>query len=274
MTIRKHNDQNLEVKAYTFQGFESDQKSTQSFEFRDFSKDPNVVKQTKEKISDKVIRTEREHASKNQFEIMDEVKKLRGISAQEKNDFEMKVGAEVQNRLQQMVEEATQEGYQHGLEQGREQAYQETRQVLEEKIIMFEQMITELNQAKVDVMEKNRFDMYKMIKSLTKWVALKEVDDQGYLPKLLEKLILEVNMKSNLLIKVSAKNIDVMPGVVEAVEQRIGKLTNVRLEINHDSQAQGIVVESENGIIDGTIEAQLKSIDAVFETVGLFADGT
>jgi flagellar assembly protein FliH len=273
MTIRKQNDPNLEIKAYTFQGFESNQKPSQSFEFRDFSKDPSVIKQAKEKISEKVIRAEREHASKNQFEIMDEVKKLRGITAQEKNDFENKVGAEVQNRLQQIVEDATQEGYQHGLEQGRDQAYQEAREVIEEKIAIFEQMITELNQAKVDVMEKNRFDMYKMIKSLTKWVALKEVDDQGYLPKLLEKLILEVNIKSNLLIKVSAKNIDVMPGVIEAVEQRIGKLTNVRLEINHDSQGQGIVVESENGIIDGTIESQLKSIDTVFETVGLFGDG-
>jgi flagellar assembly protein FliH len=274
MTIRKQNDPNLEVKSYTFQGFETNQKSTKSFEFRDFSKDPTVIKQAQEKISDKVIRTERENASKNQFEIMDEVKKLRGITAQEKNDFENKVGAEVQNRLQQMVEEATQDGYQHGLEQGREQAYQEAREVIEEKIAIFEQIIIELNQAKVEVMEKHRIDMYKMIKSLTKWVALKEVDDQGYLPKLLEKLILEVNMKANLLIKVSAKNIDVMPGVVEAVEQRIGKLTNVRLEINHDSQGQGIVVESENGIIDGTIESQLKNIDAVFETVGLFTDGT
>jgi flagellar assembly protein FliH len=274
MTIRKQNDPNLEIKAYTFQGFETNQKSTQSFEFRDFAKDPTVIKQSKEKISETVIRSEREHAAKNQFKIMDEVMHSRGLSAQEKNDFEKKVGTEVQNRLQQLVEEATQDGYQHGLEQGREQAYQEAKEVIDEKIAIFEQIITELNESKIQVMEKNRTDMYKMIKALTKWVALKEVDDQGYLPKLLEKLILEVNMKSNLLIKVSAKNIDVIPGVVEAVEQRIGKLTNVRLEINHDSLGQGIVVESENGIIDGTIESQLKNIDAVFETVGLFVDGT
>jgi flagellar assembly protein FliH len=205
---------------------------------------------------------------------MDEVKKLRGISAQENNDFEKKVSQEIEKRLAKLVEEATQEGYQHGLSQGQDQAYQEAKAIIDEKIAHFEEIVINLNASKDAVLEKHREDIYKMVKALAKWVSLKEIDDKGYLPKLLEKLILEVNSKSNLLIKVSAANIDVMPGVLESLEQRIGKLTNVRLEINQDSHGQGIVVESENGIIDGTIEAQLKSLDAVFATVGIFNDGT
>ena len=49
-----------------------------------------------------------------------------------------------------------------------------------------------------------------------------------------------------------------MPEVLEEIEGNIGKLTNVRLVMNHDSDAKGMILESDNGIIKGTQKNNLK----------------
>jgi len=43
-----------------------------------------------------------------------------------------------------------------------------------------------------------------------------------------------------------------------------------RVEVDLDQEENGIVLESENTIVDGSLETQFKSIDRVFENVGLY----
>jgi flagellar assembly protein FliH len=107
-------------------------------------------------------------------------------------------------------------------------------------------------------------------------VALKEIDeDNKYLTRLLEKLILELNEKKNLLIRISAKNFDKMDGILDEIQNKLGALSNVRVEIDHDMQDDGgIILESEKGIIDGSYQAQFEMFSRVFETVGISDDGT
>ena len=45
-------------------------------------------------------------------------------------------------------------------------------------------------------------------------------------------------------------------------------LTRSRM-VNKSALGKGIILESENGIIDGTLEAQFISIDKLFEAVGV-----
>ena len=50
---------------------------------------------------------------------------------------------------------------------------------------------------------------------------------------------------------------------------KVGKLTNVRVEADLDMKENGIMLESENTIIDGSLKAQFESIDKLFLSVGL-----
>ena len=132
------------------------------------------------------------------------------------------------------------------------------------------EMINDVLAVKVSLIENQRLEIYSLIKILTKWITLKELEkDEGYLERLLNRLITEIETNDNLLIQVNKNHFEKMPKVLERVEERLGELKNVRIEVDYDIAEQGIIIESDNGIINGSIEEQLKSLDKLFESVGI-----
>lgn len=254
------------------------------FSFTDFNTGGNVVKGgsgfkpfsfdnltgqsiSSQDISDESIRTERQHERKSNFKIDNIVRESRGLNNQEANDIELKIQAEVQRRL----EIISQEAYKEGLERGREEAFAASHQDYDsaaaEKIEHLAQSIASLNTHFSDIQNKNRKQIYEFVKKFTKWIVLKEIDEQLYLEKLFEKLLLEINARQNLIIKIDQAHFKDMPEVIKAVESRLGQLSNVRVEVDSDLNHPGIILESENGIIDGSVEGIFQVIDKVFDSV-------
>ena len=58
-----------------------------------------------------------------------------------------------------------------------------------------------------------------------------------------------------------------MPEIIQTVEARLGQLSNVRIEIVPEINHPGIILESENGLIDGSMEGVFENIDKIFEQV-------
>lgn len=221
----------------------------------------------------KVIKSESKHAKGSQFRISPIVKKHRGIAEQEREDQERKVKDLVDKKFSLVEEEAFKQGYSKGLDKGREEIYQQLRNEVDEKVNILMEMINEVLAHKIELLQNQRLEVYDLIKNLTKWITLKELEvDENYLERLLNRLIQEVETRDNLLIQVNKNNFDSMPQVLERVQERLGELKNVRVEVDYDIAEQGIVVESENGIINASIEQQFKSLDKLFENVGVKAD--
>ena len=93
------------------------------------------------------------------------------------------------------------------------------------------------------------------------------MDEKYYLSRLLEKLVHEVNQKNNLVLHVNEKAFGYMPEIVKLVERKVGRLANTRVEVDLDQTENGIVLETENCIIDGSLEAQFKSVKAVKSSI-------
>jgi flagellar assembly protein FliH len=74
-----------------------------------------------------------------------------------------------------------------------------------------------------------------------------------------------------LVIHVNEDAFGYMPEIVKIVDRKVGKLTNVRLEVDLDMHENGVKLESENNIIDGSLEAQFNTIDRLFQNVGVNA---
>lgn len=263
----------LKVEEYQFQGFSDEDLGIKNFEFVDLSELNGNNHNLKERISDIEIRREREHAQQTKFEINEAVRKYRGIDDQELQDYEKRVSAEVEKRVAQQLQQIKQEAYQEGRDQGANEAYEEAKVVFDQKLEELAQMIDEVRVNREEIYKKEFEDMYKMIKALTKWILLRETKEETYIPRLLEKLILEINQKNNLLIKVSPESFDYMENAVNQIENKLGSLSNLRIEIDPELQYTGIVLESDKGIIDGSLESQFESIDRVFESVGIVEDG-
>jgi flagellar assembly protein FliH len=58
-----------------------------------------------------------------------------------------------------------------------------------------------------------------------------------------------------------------MPEVVKQIEEKLGPLTNLRIEIDQTQTQPGIIIETENGIIDGSMEGLFQTIDKMFEGI-------
>jgi flagellar assembly protein FliH len=258
---------NSEIKNFNFSDLESQHvisaNQARPYEFKSLTTE--LVNASR--VQQEQLRVERTFASKNNFKIDDVVRDHRGFSGQEKSDFEEKVQEEVNRRFEKSYEEAYQQGQEQGQLDAKNQADEDLKIGISNKIEALEKVITDVRQQMNLLLNENRSEVHEFIKRFTKWIVLKEIDQKVYLETLLEKLILEMNARKNLIIKVGKKNFHDMPEVIKEVEQRLGQLSNVRIEIVPEIQYPGIILESENGLIDGSMESIFQNIDKIFEQV-------
>lgn len=240
-------------------------KKVEDFVLKDFAK----ITPQAAKVIESTIRKEREYASQSMFKISSVVKEHRGIVKQEEDDYKKRVEDEVNRRLSLIQDEAFRKGHDEGAKAGQEQAYSESLVEYEERIKLLEEFVNGINQYKVDLCKNQRDDVFKMVKLLTKWIILREIKNDQYIVDLFEKLILELQTKTNLLVKVNAESFERMPEVLQMIEAKLGKLTNVRMEVDPDLTEVGLIIESENGIVDGSIQAQFTNLDKLFLSVGV-----
>ena len=264
------NIRDAKIQPFTFNDLKgthvvSQQDQLQPFEFKTL----NGESVTREKSSDEALRSERSFAKKNNFKIDDVVRDSRGHTQQDTNDFEQRVETEVKKRLQASYQDAYEEGLSQGRAEGKEEAFLEHQEILARNTEAFSAIIEQVRVDSGSMMESNRTEVYDFIKRFTKWIVLKEINEKVYLEALLEKLILELNARKNLIVKVSKASFKDMPEVLAAVESRLGQLSNVRIEIVPQIKHPGIILESENGLIDGSLETNFQNIDKVFEQVHL-----
>lgn len=234
----------------------------QAFAFKDLNGET-----VKTRASEDEIRSERGFAAKNDFKIDELVKDYRGLSRQEQTDLEKKIQAEVTKRVEAAYQQAYAEGLAKGEEKGREEALTRHTTELSGNVDDFVTLISGLQDQTAAYMTQHRAEVYEFLKRFTKWIVMKEINEKVYLEQLLEKLILELNCRKNLIIKVGRAQFEAMPEVMKTVESRLGQLQNTRIEIVPELRHPGIVLESENGLIDGSIEGVFANIDKVFGQV-------
>lgn len=216
----------------------------------------------------KVIKEERTHAKSTQFKVNPIVEKYRGLKDQEEQEYQEAVEREVVRRINEIQEHAFKAGFDEGVNQGREEIFNEMRNVVDQKLDNFSQMITEVLKTQDEILAVQKKEIYLLLRNLTKWIINRELKEDGkYIERLLEKLLLEIQARNNLLIQVNPTDFTAMPEVLEHVQRRLGELKNVRVEIDSAILTSGMIVESDNGIINATMEEQFKSLDKLFEDV-------
>jgi flagellar assembly protein FliH len=160
-----------------------------------------------------------------------------------------------------------------GLKDGQEEVFAQTRAEVEQKIESLTEMIGEVLKTQHELLAAEKMAVYRTIRNLTKWVILRELKDDGeYVVRLLEKLMNELQVKSNVLIQIDSKSFEDKPDILEILQEKLGELNNIRVEVDYDIEGPGVVVESENGIINGSLKEQFYNLSRLFESVGLQAN--
>jgi flagellar assembly protein FliH len=253
-----------EVEEYSFQSFqvsEMNGSEIRSFSFQ--SLDKNVLPKANQ---EKTLKLERQYAKESGFKINPIVLEHRGLSRQQDEELEARIQEEVEKRIAEAREAAVHEGLEEGRAIGREEVHRHFQAECEEKVAVLSEMIAEVLHNKDEILKRQKREIYELVKNLTKWVTLKELKEDGkYLERLLEKLIQESQTKSNLLVHVGRDSFSAMPEVLDIVQKNLGILTNVRVEIDPSIKNTGLILESENGIINASLEEQFNAIDKLFK---------
>jgi flagellar assembly protein FliH len=256
------------VEEYKFKNFtDTDSKADEvtPFEFKPLLRSGMTVERNE---FQKIIKEERNHAKTNQFKINPIVEKHRGLKDQEEQEYEAAVEKEVARRVAIIQDDAFKIGFDEGVNQGREEIFNEMRSVVDQKLDNFSQMVTEVLKTQDEILSVQKKEIYQLLRNLTKWIIIRELKEDGkYIERLLEKLLLEIQARNNLLIQVNPTDFNGMPEILSHVQMRLGELKNVRVEIDSAVLTSGMIVESDNGIINATMEEQFKSLDKLFEDV-------
>lgn len=259
-----------QVSEYEFKSLfeKANQRSDQvaDFKFHEFKQ--SEVYDLEEKNN--MLRIERNDALKNSFSIAPVVKEHRGINKQEHEEREQIIEEEITKRLKKIQRQAYDEGRAEGIKAGKEEIFQQMSHECEQKLELFTEMIRNVLTTQSELIQKEKLAVYRTIRNLTKWIIIGELkQDEGYIARLLEKLIEELQVKNNLLVKVDPNSFETMPEILEQVEKTLGKLDQVRVEQDYDIAGPGIIIDSDNGIINGTLKEQFASLDALFAKVGI-----
>lgn len=258
----------MQVSDYEFKAFDKkvDPTVVVNYQFNDFSKE---VKEKKIELKQKSMQ-EMTQAVKSGFFISPLVKQYRGHNQAERDEKDLIIKEEVERRVTILRKKVEEEAYKEGLERGKQEVFQELMKATEEKLVDLNEMINGLMTQQADLMIKNRDLIYKMVKNLVKWMTLKEIsNDKDYTQRLLEKLIQEIESKTGLLLLVNPKDFEKMPEILEKIKSKYEGVDNIRVEIDPQIQEHGIILESENGILNATIEEQFLSLNKLFEAVGI-----
>lgn len=257
-----------EVQEYKFHNFtdeEVDPNEVKVFEFKPLLTNSQMIAKSE---FQKVIKEERTFAKNSQFKVNPIVEKFRGLKDQEEMEYQQAVEREVARRIAEIQDEAFKAGFDEGVNQGREEIFHEMRSVVDQKLENFSEMITDVLKTHEDILTAQKKECYHLLKNLSKWIILRELKDDGsYIERLLEKLLLETQARQNLLIQVNANDFAAMPEVLSHIQSRLGELKNVRVEIDSQITTRGLIIESDNGIVNATMEEQFKSLDKLFEDV-------
>lgn len=260
---------NSEIKPFVFSDLQGSHVVTQprpeKFQFQDLS--GAVIRP--EKPAQETIRLERQLEQKNSFKIDKVVRDHRGISEQENDDLEARVSAEVNRRVEEIYQQAFEQGMEAGRQEGMRQIHEieggKVQEVADEIQHLMEQFNHQISLATLN--HKN--EVLKFVKQFSKWVLTKEINEKEYLTGLLEKLLHELNTRRNMIIRVNESSYKLMPEIISALESRLGSLSNVRIEVSSEMNYPGLIVESENGIVDASLENTFAKFDRFFEQVGL-----
>lgn len=255
-----------EVSEYTFKDFVSvnDPGTVKEYNFADLSTARREI--GSEDI--KRIRIEKNTARSTGFAISPLVKEYRGHNKVDLIEKEQKIQEEVERRLLFLKDKAIQEAKLQGIEEGRKEVFSSLLNSADEKLQRVTEMVETVLSSQNAILENQKDEVYRLIKNLTKWITLKEISaDKDYTKNLLEKLFQEINSKNNMLIQVNATDFENMPEILNFIQEKFGKLNNMRVEIDPDITSHGLILETENGILNATIQEQFKCLDKLFETV-------
>ena len=273
MNTQLNDKKNARITSYKFKSFNKvikesveDVNDVKKYEFSSLENVKQIIKEKEKNLVDFISK----NSQAKGFNISPIVREHKGFKDRDLQEREARIAEEIEKRFNRIKQQGFEQGYNEGFEEGKVEVYNQTKVATEEKLDALTSMISETLKTQEELLVNQKKQIYYMIRNLTKWIILKELKDDGaYIERLLERLLIEMNAKKNILIRVNNKDFERMPDVLAVVQKKLGSIENVRVEVDYETSKNGINLECDNGIINGTFEEQFRTMDRLFHAVGI-----
>jgi flagellar assembly protein FliH len=195
------------------------------------------------------------------FQIDRIVAQQTGIAEIERASVEERVEREALSRLKELQEQAYKQAYQLGLEEGREKAYQETSEVLAQRLSSLEQLTSALENLKPQLVSFNESHLVRLAYVMAKKIAMDEIAER---PELILKVVSQAiegsQSDESVTIRVAQSDLDFIEQMRDKLGKNFESLKRAKFEASETIAPGGCIVETNYGDVDATVEQRVNKL--------------
>lgn len=195
------------------------------------------------------------------FSLNPETRQRLSVDLEEKKYIEQQVQEGVRHLWSKEQESAKKVGYQEGFDSGYQDGFEKAREEAHEHVTRLENFIQTAEVAKTEILKANERFVLEMIFQISKMVILKEIkQDPEYLIRLCRALIEKLDVRENIRVQVSPEDLESMSLLKEHLQATLGEIKNLNIESSASVPRGGVVVDTQWGAIEASLESQLQGI--------------
>ncbi len=215
-------------------------------------------------MSEQALEYVENYNNRGDFRVDKIVAKYVGIDELEKESQKKEVAQQALELSREIQEGAYKEAYELGKEEGRELAYAEEKQSLATELSSIQSLIQEIRAAKSDIFKDNEKQIVNLCFYMAKRLLMKEVEvNQDYIQTLIKKTLEMAQSDEEVTIKVSTEDKKWIDLHEDTIFKELNLDASTRIEEDSQVSRGGVIIETNHGVIDATIEQRLEKLETV-----------
>ena len=209
-----------------------------------------------------------------------ELSKSRKIfwTAEREEDFLHQVSLKAQAKAKEIIQQAMQEAesikdqaYKQGLDQAQENVKKQVQEARDELKNQFQQLTDSLQQEKHKIFKDYGQDLVLLSKCAVEKVLNLELADnrEQSLSNLLEEGLEIIDTQKGLTLKIHPQDAGLLEDLLKQAKIRFPSLEKWRIKKDDKLEPGGIILETQNGMVDNSLSTRRSEIMAVIEQLSL-----
>jgi flagellar assembly protein FliH len=179
----------------------------------------------------------------------------------EKRVFQTKIEMEVLTRLKSVEETAYAAAHGLGMAEGQEKGFNDIKADIQSHLNEIEKICKEITHIKSQLLIDNEKHFVTVIFNVAKAIALKEIQAEPENILNVVKLALEnAQTEEEITLRLNPQDATFLESVKTTVANPFERLTRLRVETDETLTQGGVVVETNYGVVDATIETRLNKV--------------
>ena len=190
-----------------------------------------------------------------------------GIDELEKQSREKEIAESSIKLAQEIQEKAYEEAYNLGLQEGKDCAYEDEKSRINSELEHIRALIEEIKKIKIDLLKENEKQIVRLCFYIAKRLLMKEVENnENYIQSVIEKTLDIAQTKEELIIRLAAEDKLWIDQNKETIFKELNLDKNTKIEEDSKISRGGVIIETNHGIIDATIEQRLEKLEEIIKT--------